>query len=364
MPTVPLYGHAALRERLLHARAASAIPSTLLLHGPAGIGKQRLALWIGQLLLCESTNDAHALPCLKCEQCRYSAAFTHPDLHWCFPRPRLKDSDPSPEDVRLDYAAAIAQRVQENLLYQPASGAEGIYVATVRAIVHDAAMAPSLARRKVFVVGNADRMVSQEGSDQAANAFLKLLEEPPANTTIILTSSEPGALLPTVRSRVISLRMTRLAERDMRAFLDDALVAARAGDTLRKLESDRGALQAFVRAGAPGALLAAEATQRAFDIARTFLAASTSTQRSQAIKAALAMGATGARAGFSDILDALAELVHDRTRTAVLNGDEAAAPRSAAAVLEIESARQLAYGNISPQLLGIRLAASLSRISS
>jgi DNA polymerase-3 subunit delta' len=48
-------------------------------------------------------------------------------------------------------------------------------------------------------------MVPQEGADAAANAFLKLLEEPPADTTLILTSSEPGALLPTIRSRVVAL---------------------------------------------------------------------------------------------------------------------------------------------------------------
>ena len=57
------------------------------------------------------------------------------------------------------------------------------------------------------MIGDAERMVAQEGSDQAANAFLKLLEEPPADTTLILTSSEPGALLPTIRSRSVSVRV-------------------------------------------------------------------------------------------------------------------------------------------------------------
>ena len=47
-------------------------------------------------------------------------------------------------------------------------------------------------------------LVVQEGQDEAANAFLKLLEEPPPHALIVLTSSEPGALLPTIRSRVIA----------------------------------------------------------------------------------------------------------------------------------------------------------------
>ena len=90
---------------------------------------------------------------------------------------------------------------------------------TTRLIVQQAVRTPSLARRKVFVVGDAERMVPQLANPEAANAFLKLLEEPPADTTIILTSSEPGALLPTIRSRVVSVRVPPLSEAAVRAFL-------------------------------------------------------------------------------------------------------------------------------------------------
>ena len=134
-----------------------------------------------------------------------------PDLHWFFPRPRLKDSDPDPEDVQQDIGEAIAERLQNGGVYEPPGGDEAIFVATVRTIVHMAALAPAMGQRKVFVIGDAERMVAQEGSDQAANAFLKLLEEPPSNTMIILTSSEPGALLPTIRSRVVAVRVAPLS---------------------------------------------------------------------------------------------------------------------------------------------------------
>ena len=71
-----------------------------------------------------------------------------------------------------------------------------VWVATVRAIVQQAVLSPAITRRKVFMIGDAERMVPQEGSEQAANAFLKLLEVPPADTTIILTSSERMNLSP------------------------------------------------------------------------------------------------------------------------------------------------------------------------
>src|SRR5439155_14582105 len=127
------------------------------------------------------------------------------------------------------YAQAIAERTAKNGLYTPPSGSDGIFVATMRAVVRAAAMSPALAHRKVFVVGDAERMVSQEGSDQAANAFLKLLEEPPADTTLILTSSEPGALLPTIRSRSVAIRVAPLTEAEVRAFLADAVVTSHLG---------------------------------------------------------------------------------------------------------------------------------------
>ena len=167
MTLVPLYGHERPTQRLAEMAGRGTLPSSLLLHGPQGVGKQRLALWLGQLLLCTGERP----PCAKCQGCRYSSALTHPDLHWVFPAPRPKDGEPDDEDR----AAAVADRMANGGLYPPPSGGDAIYVATVRAILRSAAMSPAIARRKVFVLGDAERMVPQEGAEAAANAFLKLL---------------------------------------------------------------------------------------------------------------------------------------------------------------------------------------------
>src|SRR5690242_3569506 len=105
MTIVPLFGHADLRARIAAARARGQLPASLLLQGARGIGKQRLALWVGQLLLCDNPGNE---PCGACQHCRFIGTVTHPDLHWYFPRERPKDTDPSLEDVELDYAEAIA----------------------------------------------------------------------------------------------------------------------------------------------------------------------------------------------------------------------------------------------------------------
>jgi DNA polymerase III subunit delta' len=90
VPIIDLYGHGLLRARLTESVKAGTLPSSLLFQGARGVGKQRLALWLAELLLC-TEKDA---PCGTCKACRYTLAITHPDLHWVFPRPRPKDADP------------------------------------------------------------------------------------------------------------------------------------------------------------------------------------------------------------------------------------------------------------------------------
>ena len=354
MPIVPLFGHNALRERLLEASHAGRLPSSLLLHGAPGIGKQRLALWLARALLCENGDP----PCGRCQSCRYANELAHPDLHWIFPRPRLKDSDPSLDDVRSDYAEAIAERLAAHGLYARPSGSEGIYVSGVRSIVHRAGISPALGRRKVFIVGDAERMVPQEGSEMAANAFLKLLEEPPADTTLVLTSSEPGGLLPTVRSRVVSMRMAPLGERDVRAFIADPLVSETlAREPIPKSEAARIELAG----GAPGAILSGADRAQAREQAKRFLAVAESRDRGAALKMAFVQGATKSRGRFADTLEALAALLHARARASAERGDARGAMAAAKGVDAVYRAMEHAAGNVSPNLVSVRLFADLGR---
>jgi DNA polymerase-3 subunit delta' len=316
------------------------------------VGKQRLALWLAELLLCTEDNA----PCGECKACRYVRQITHPDLHWVFPRPRLKDADPDLEQVREDYGEAIAERVENFGLYAAPSGSEGIYVATVRSLVQRAAMSPAMGRRKVFIVGDAERMVPQEGSDMAANAFLKLLEEPPTDTTIILTSSEPGALLPTIRSRVVSVRVPLVPDAAVRAFVENPV----AKKILDKKSKNGSAERVRAAAGAPGRLLTGDDDARATMSARKIIDAATSPRRAIHYSAALAQGAAGARGAFTDTLDALVDLLGERVRDALHRKDDAAAASASKAVDSVLRAQTYADGNVSPQVITARLIRDLS----
>ena len=344
MPLVPLYGHRDLRARLADQADRGALPASLLLHGPAGVGKQRLALWLAQRLLCE----AAANPCDECQPCRYMLSLQHPDVQWFFPHPNLKDgNNMDVESLQEEHNVQMQERASANGLYPRPDGSSGIYRYDTKLLVHMASRSPAMARRRVLIVGDAERMVPQAANPEAANAFLKLLEEPPSNTTLILTSSEPGALLATIRSRVVAVRVAPVSDETVREFLADPLVAA-------AVNSGTSSELVRLAAGAPGSLIGSDDRAAAITRAKTLLAAADGGLE-QRLRAAFTAGSAKSRGAFSDVLDALTLLVHDRVRDAAARGDDATALRAARLVPAIEAAKRAAEGNANPQLVTAQL---------
>ncbi|HEX2187449.1 MAG TPA: hypothetical protein VHG51_01065, partial [Longimicrobiaceae bacterium] len=195
------------------------LPHSLLLHGPEGIGKERFGLWLAQRIVCDAP-AAETEPCGSCLHCRLVERLEHPDVHWFFPLPRPDAAgDRLREKLEEARAAELAARRADPFHLPQYERAPAYFLAAVRTLQELAGTRPAMGSRKVFVVGDAEAMVPQESSQEAANAFLKLLEEPPADTTLVLTSSTPGALLPTIRSRVLPVRLLPLAEAEVRDFL-------------------------------------------------------------------------------------------------------------------------------------------------
>src|SRR5881398_3936710 len=266
MPIPPLYGHEGTRNRLVGAIASGRLPQALLFEGPPGVGKQRLALWLAQALVCEKPGNPKGLPdgrgegetgkgepCGECQPCRLLLNLSHPDVHWFVPLELSKkggDADKQVELVEEALGEEMAARRQQPL-YEPPSGLASHGIASVRLMLRRLALKPALGRRKVFLIGDAERLVPQTGAEAAANALLKALEEPPPDTVFVLTSAEPDALLPTILSRVVRVRVARNA---------DSIVAAFA-QRERGLKSQRDIAERVTAAdGSIGKLLATEET--------------------------------------------------------------------------------------------------------
>jgi DNA polymerase-3 subunit delta' len=150
-----------LRRALEHGRVAHAYAFV----GPAGTGRMSAAMAFAQALVCEGEGPG---PCGRCRGCRMAETASHPDLHVIAPTPPA--SNPK--------------------------GARAIRIDAVRELERQASLRPVMAPRKVFIVDDADRM-----TDDAPQAFLKTLEEPPDRTVIILVLERARAVPATVISR-------------------------------------------------------------------------------------------------------------------------------------------------------------------
>lgn len=162
-------GHGEVIKMLRNMLAAGRVPHALLFAGPAGLGKSLTARVLAAGLLCGGADK----PCGACPSCRQAAQGTHPDL------------------VVL------------------AGDGTSLKIDQIRALQHEAALAPYHGAGRVFVLEDAERLTAQ-----AANSLLKILEEPPAGTVFVLTAASAYALLPTIvsRCRVFAFRPLSPAE--------------------------------------------------------------------------------------------------------------------------------------------------------
>ncbi len=344
MPLLPLIGHDDLTQRLSGALAAGRLPSALLLVGPWGVGKQRLGLWIAAGLLCEHGPGA---PCESCTACRLVATLSHPDLHWFFPIPRPKgDESKQVEEAEELLTTAIAAR-RERPLYGRSDGMHALYLPLVRLLHRRAQMRPAMAKRKVFLVGEADRLVPQASSPEAANAMLKVLEEPPPDTYFVLTTAELPALLPTIRSRLVQMRVKRLPASLVELFLaesaDPPVPAAAAHRRAERASGSIGEALALADGeDVPGGGAELLAAARKGPLARW--------------RYVLGVKPYQARGAFTDTLDAVLDDLKDALERR-LRGAADAVPADAllAAIKDVETARRLAQGNVNPQLIAADL---------
>ena len=358
----PLVGHLTARERLSQAVRRGKLPQVLLLTGPAGVGKQRLALWLAQLALCEQEGPE---PCGACRPCRLVAGLSHPDVHWFvpIPRPKASDTDKQVEEAAQSIAAVLSERRAEPL-YPAADGMASHSLASVRLLQREAALTAAEGGARIFILAEADRLVAQEASQEAANALLKLLEEPPAGSLFVLTTVEPRRLLPTMRSRAVPIRLGRLTDADVGGFLKAHV---------RPALSDRELDQRIALAdGSIGlALRAGDEAGKAHLAAHQWLEAVLAGP-GPSLERALKQTPWAARGEFTAMLDALAETLGEAARGTLGQPVRRKVPEALMrhrqpdpllkAMDRVADAREAAWGNVNPQILLAVLGEELAEV--
>ena len=204
--------------RSMIARGA---PHAVLFVGPPSAGKTTLALDLAAGLLCAAPEPSDR-PCRECRGCRLVASGNHPDLH------------------RLRPGGAGNQIKLEATTLDPRPG--------VKNLVGELSLMPVEGGARVAIVEGAHRM-----NEDAQNALLKTLEEPPAGVVIVLCADDEDRLLPTIRSRCQRIRLGTVATRDIEAWLTERGVAdAPAAARFARLAGGRPGL-AFAYASSPEA---------------------------------------------------------------------------------------------------------------
>jgi DNA polymerase III subunit delta' len=265
----------ALRRLLVNGR----VPGSLLFTGEEGIGKKLFALELAKALNCRNRQGVEA--CDECSSCKRISRSAFP--------PFGKDDDDKARMIWSEHGDVAMARACKQI----------IRVGPMRELEREANFRPFEGSARVFIVEDADCM-----NDAASNALLKTLEEPPPTTHLILLTSNPTALLPTIRSRCQIIRFAPIPFAEVEAFLveqekvpapDARLLASTAGGSIgRALQTD---IETY--------------RERRESTLAVLQALTVSGDRVQLLRSAEELAAAKDRAEYEQMLDVLEALIRD-----------------------------------------------------
>ena len=292
----PLIGNDEVKESLRRVLTGGRVPGSMLFTGEQGIGKKLFALELAKALNCRHRNGVEA--CDDCSSCKRISRSTFP--------PFSDDDDNRERLIWSEHADLAMVRPFKQI----------IRVKPMRELEREANFRPFEGAARIFVVEDADTM-----NDQAANALLKTLEEPPPTTHLILTTANPTALLATIRSRCQIIRFAPIAADLIETFLVEQ----------KNLPAPDARLLARTAQGSIGRALAGdvETYRERRDLMLAVLRALTvAFDRVQLLRSAEELAAAKDRHEYGQRLDALETLIRDawalalgRPSGTIVNGD-------------------------------------------
>jgi DNA polymerase-3 subunit delta' len=205
-------GNPATVMHLRESVRAGRFPHSLILAGPRGAGKYTLALMLAQAVNCLERAESDGLPdfCGRCTNCTRIAGSANLEE-------RVAEAVAAREDLRETdkrETRILIQTHPDVLVIPPDPPQLLIKLGQVRQAIHAAYYRPPVEARRAFTI-----FTSSAFMKEAANSLLKILEEPPDHTSIILLTENPQELLPTIRSRAVVHRLGALPSAELEALL-------------------------------------------------------------------------------------------------------------------------------------------------
>lgn len=240
-------GQTGIKEELSRMIDSNRVPNAIFLYGPKGTGKLGLALAFSSYLLCDNRDQYDS--CGICASCKRTFKLEHPDVHFAFPvikAENKKRADSSSGDFLNEWRSFILKDHYSDkikwLAHINAENKQGdINVKECNDIIKKLSLVAFAGKHKIQIIWLSEYL------GKNGNRLLKLLEEPPGNTTIILISDHKEQHLNTILSRCQMIQVPPIAEEAIADYLVDCygltaenrqLIARNAnGDMITALES-------------------------------------------------------------------------------------------------------------------------------
>lgn len=273
-----ILGNDSLKETLLRLRSGGRFPNAVLFAGPSGVGKRLFALDIGRSLVCRTEVNGSA--CGECPACIRAVQFEFP---------KVDDKDAHQKVIRSGHAdVGMIVPYKRNIL-----------VNAIRDLEAEANFLPYEGRGRVFIIDDADKM-----NANASNALLKTLEEPSPTTHLILITSRPETLLPTIHSRCQTFRFAPVDVREIARHLAET-------KGFDPADADLAARTSQGSVGTAMELDLSELKSKRKGLVDVLHAALIDHERSELLRASEKMNEAKNKESFESDLELLLTLVHD-----------------------------------------------------
>jgi DNA polymerase III subunit delta' len=273
-----LTGNARVKAVLKRMLVSDRLPGAMLFAGEEGIGKKRFALEVARVLNCRSPKDEEA--CGVCPSCRRIAKLNYP---------QREDADEWTQIIWTDHPDVGLVVAPKRVLR----------VEQMRQIEKEANYRPFEGKARVFLIDEADKL-----NDASANALLKVLEEPPKTSYLILITARPAMLLPTILSRCQMIRFSPLTPDEIETHLTKNNL----------VDSKTARLRARAAAGSIGRALSGDLvtfTSQRKAMLKVLSALVVNEDRAQLLRSAEQLNEAQYKEEFEERLDVLETLIRD-----------------------------------------------------
>lgn len=242
-PLNSIYGQHIAKNILLNSLNRDRLASTYLFYGDDGLGKWLMVVALASLVNCEKPvkNESGDIvdSCGDCLNCRQIQNLGFPELHFALPIPPHKN-ELEAIALNLEY---IEQKRKEPFKIITSTRQITIPIDVAREIKRKTAIKPPAGVKRVILFYQMERMLGA-----SADSLLKLIEEPPPETIIVLTAKDPENLLPTIQSRAQKIRFGPIAEPEISGYLMDKyeLTSEKAQFAARLSEGSIGRALSFI----------------------------------------------------------------------------------------------------------------------